>query len=188
MLQLVCVLLVMGGAHAGTPAWRTANMAGVDVNFQSATSSELGQLSQVLQRAVPQVLRLTGHELCAEPVVYVHPDLASFQAASGAAWFQLAVADRAACRIDVQRLAVVAQHGGLERMLRHELFHLAQPDGWERWRAEGAAQQFAGERPAAPPLGGLSPAQLDLMLAAPADELTYRRAMATALEWVRQGR
>lgn len=185
---LACTLLLLSHVYANEPLWHSLKVAGVQVEYQAASAAELSQVNDVLRRAVDQLQRRPELLLCPSVVVTVHPDLATFQAATGAAWYQLAVADRAGCRIDMQRLPVVAQHGGLEATLRHELFHLAQPAGWERWRAEGEAQRFAGELPRERPLGGLNSRQLDRLLEAPTDQATYRRSMATALEWVMQGR
>lgn len=187
---LLACLLLLSAVHANSPAWIVVTVGGVQVNYQALANHEFSAVHQAVQRAVPQLHRRKELQLCLEPVVYVHPDLTSYQAATGAAWFQLAVANRNDCRIDVQRLPVVVQYGGIERVLRHELFHLAQPAHWERWRAEGEAQRFAGEQTQAgvPALDGLNPGQLDELLDAPADHLTYLQAMATALQWVTQGR
>lgn len=120
--------------------------------------------------------------------VRVHADLTSFAQQTGAPWFVLAVANRTQARLDLQRLAVVTSRGGLEATLRHELFHLAQPASWPRWRAEGEAMRFAGQRSQASPLLGIGPEQLDQLLAHPKDPDQLARAMATAYRWVAEGR
>ena len=127
-------------------------------------------------------------ELCTQVIITVHPDLESFRGATGLPWYVLATADRAECSLDTQRLRIVAEHGGIERTLRHELFHLAQPDHWPRWLSEGRAQRFAGERPRHAPLEFVSPDELDRLLAAAPDQATLLRALATALSWVMEGR
>lgn len=186
-MLLACTLL-LSAAHANTPAWSSVNVGGVQVNYLTASAPGLSALRRSIERAALHLNRREELQLCSGAMVYVHPDLSSYLETTGAAWFQLAVADRDGCRIDMQRLPVVAQHGGIEQTLRHELFHLAQPAGWERWRAEGEAQRFAGEQPAGPPLDNVNPGQLDSLLAAPADRTTYLQAMATAWQWVMQGR
>ncbi|MEX2536205.1 MAG: hypothetical protein WD273_11480, partial [Trueperaceae bacterium] len=119
--------------------------------------------------------------------LWIHPDLPSFQAATGAPYYVAAVAGRADGSIHLQRLLVLRERGALEATLRHELFHLAQTSDWERWEAEGAAMIFAGEAPLAAPFEGLSTERLDSLLAQPGDLGTLRRAEATAYWLVLSG-
>lgn len=185
---LACAFLLIAHAHAGDSGWSQLSVAGVEVHHAALPGSRLATLSNVLTAAVADLESRSELEICTAPQLFIHPDLESFRAATLLPWFQLAAADRGRCRIDMQRLPVVEQHGGLDKSLRHELFHLAQPAGWERWRAEGEAQRFAGEQPRTPVLDGLSPRHLDLLLANPPDQVSLERAMATALLWVMQGR
>ena len=113
----------------------------------------------------------------------IHPDLRSCIRATRLPWFVLAAANRNRNRIDTQRPRVLQERGGLERTLRHELFHLAQPEGWPRWKVEGMAMRFAGEEPTAPPLEAVGETELEHLLASPPDPQTLRRAMATAYRW-----
>ncbi len=147
----------------------------------------LPQVQGYLQQA-RRDLQARGWLLPTPVTVRVHPDLASFGQQTRAPWFVLAVANRAQARLDLQRLAVVARSGGIEATLRHELFHLAQPSSWPRWRAEGEAMRFAGQKSQVPPLSTLSPEQLDRLLAQPRDPGQLARAMATAYRWVSEGR
>ena len=199
LLPLACALLLAvaqangpdlpaGNAGSGNADWQVQTLAGIDVHHVAVTAPELAALAPLLRRAVSDLQSVASLSSCPAVSLFVHPDLASYQAAARAKWFQVAIADRQACRLDTQRLAVVAQHGGVEQTLRHELHHLAQPDGWERWRAEGEAQRFAGERPSARPFNGLSPQELEALLAAPATQEVQLRAMATAYQWVMLGR
>lgn len=187
-IALACAFALSTSAHAGTSHWQVHDVAGVTVHHASVPGSRLASLSNVLFMAVADLGARSELALCDGPELFIHPDLDSFVTATGLAWYHLAVADRAVCRIDMQRLPVVDRHGGVDRSLRHELFHLAQPAGWERWRAEGEAQRFAGELPDLQPLAGISPQQLDALLGSAPDQLTLGRAMATAFQWVLQGR
>lgn len=47
--------------------------------------------------------------------------------------------------IRTQRLSALAARGLLPLTIRHELFHVVQPKGLERWKAEGLARIFSGE-------------------------------------------
>jgi hypothetical protein len=143
-----------------------------------ADEQRLTEVFEVLERARNDLLRM-GYQPPARVKLVVHPDLKSFLSTTQLPWFVLAVADQKQSRIDVQRLRIVAEKG-LEATLRHELFHLAQPEGWPRWKAEGMAMRFAGQKPRAKPLDGLSEARLDALLAYPPDQEVLSRAMATA--------
>ena len=147
----------------------------------------LPQVQSYLQRA-RRDLQARGWLLPTSVTVRVHPDLASFGQQTGAPWFVLAVANRTQARLDLQRLAVVMRSSSLEATLRHELFHLAQPAGWPRWRAEGEAMRFAGQRSQASPLLGIGPEQLDQLLLQPQSPDQLARALATAYGWVTAGR
>jgi hypothetical protein len=139
---------------------------------------QLREVFEVLERARNDLLRM-GYQPPARVKLVVHPDLKSFLSTTQLPWFVLAAAHQKQSRIDVQRLRIVAEKG-LEATLRHELFHLAQPEGWPRWKAEGMAMRFAGQKPRAKPLDGLSEARLDALLAYPPDQEVLSRAMATA--------
>lgn len=194
---VVALLAALAAAAVATtafasPAW-SRHAAGVVTVETAAAADE--RLLPLVREALAAALEDLGRqpaawalELCAEPLVVVHPDLDSYLVATGVPWHVLAVADRVACRIDTQRLLILRDRGGIESTIRHELLHLAQPDSWERWRAEGHALLFARQQPRGAPLDGLSPAQLDALLASPPDQETHLRALATALQWVREGR
>jgi hypothetical protein len=77
------------------------------------------------------------------------------------------------------------ERNSLEKTLRHELFHLAQPADWPRWLAEGSAMIFAGETPGVEPLSNVSEGQLDVLLASVNSSEELARATATAYDWAR---
>ncbi len=186
---LGALLCLAAPAQAQEHEWQEFAVSGVSVEVaSSADARALPRIASALALLLPELHDRQGFVGCPQARLVIHPDLDSYLLATGASWHQLASADVPSCRVDLQRIQVVDQHGGLETSLRHEFFHLFQPEGWERWRAEGEAQRFAGEQPAAEVLQSVSRAGLDLLLAAPPDELTRLRAMATALHWVRQGR
>jgi hypothetical protein len=144
----------------------------------SADEQRLTEVFKLLEQAYADLLRM-GYQPPARVKLVVHPELKSFLGSTQLPWFVLAVADQKQSRIDMQRLNIVAEKG-LEETLRHELFHLAQPQAWPRWKAEGMAMRFAGQRPRAKPLDGLSDARLDHLLANPPSQAMLSRAMATA--------
>ncbi len=188
VLSVVALALLLSVSNA-RPAWQTAAAGGFQVQTAGLADARwLPEAFRILTAAAARISADPELGLCNAPLVVIHPDLESFEAATGMPWFILAVANRADCRIDTQRVAILERHGGLRGTLLHELHHLAQPEHWERWRAEGRAQVFAGERPAAAPLHAVAPAQLDELLAAPASSEEYLRALATALTWVLDGR
>ncbi|MCX7783546.1 MAG: hypothetical protein N2318_07875 [Meiothermus sp.] len=170
-----------------TPAlaqnWQTAQAPGFVVRVAGgADTRHLPEVFRVLQKA-RQDLKSMGLSLPLTVRVVIHPDLKSYTASTRLPWFVLAAAHRSKNQIDSQRLRVLRERGTLERTLRHELFHLAQPEGWPRWKAEGMAMRFAGEQPVARPLEAITEAELERLLAHPPDPKTLRRAMATAYRW-----
>jgi hypothetical protein len=181
-------LCVGQAADPPSPSWSRAD----DGTFSVLTASEqdalyLPQVYEVLKRARRDLRDRWQLELPAGIMVVIHPDLASYTAATGAPWFVSGIADRAGLRLEVQRLRVLLERNTLERTLRHELFHLAQPDDWPRWRAEGSAMRFAGELPSTTPYPNVAETQLEAMLAAPASREELARANATAYWWVVSG-
>jgi len=179
---LVVLLALLGLALAQT--WKTAHAPGFVVQVAAkADEKHLREVFAVLQKA-RRDLKAAGYPLPPQVRVVIHPDLNSYTRATRLPWFVLAATNRPKHRIDTQRLRVVLERGGLERTLRHELFHLAQPEGWPRWKAEGLAMRFAGEEPKARPLEHIGEAELERLLAHPPDQATLNRAMATAFLWV----
>ena len=170
-----------------TPAlaqnWQTAQAPSFVVHYAGgADALHLPEVFRVMQKA-RQDLQSRGLALPPTVRVVIHPNLASYTASTGLPWFVLAAAHRGQNQIDTQRLRVLLARGTLERTLRHELFHLAQPEGWPRWKAEGLAMRFALEQPLAKPLEGITEAELERLLANPPDPKTLGRAMATAYRW-----
>ncbi|MEM7738738.1 MAG: hypothetical protein AAF267_23465 [Deinococcota bacterium] len=123
-------------------------------------------------------LRRWQLELPASQLV-IHPDLSSYQVVTQQPWYVAATANRTESRIDMQRARVLVERGSLRLTLRHELFHLAQPEGLPRYVAEGLAMHFAGEHPQAPAWMGPLP-QLERVLASPRDQQELTQAMARA--------
>ncbi|MEZ4608244.1 MAG: hypothetical protein R2880_15975 [Deinococcales bacterium] len=115
--------------------------------------------------------------------IIVHPNLASFQQATAMPWYIAAIARKsqeAAGEIHLQRLRVLMNRHRLKQSLRHELFHLAQPDSLRRYQAEALAMRFAGEVPKVEAFIGLSEDRLDALLAAPSSADELEKALATA--------
>ncbi|MCS7068251.1 MAG: hypothetical protein RMK51_13375 [Meiothermus sp.] len=180
-LLLLCAVWLMALPPALAQPWQKALAPGFVVQYaRSPDALHLPEVFRVLRQA-RRDLQQMGYLLPAVRVV-IHPDLKSYTASTRLPWFVLAAAHRGQNRIDTQRLPVLLR-GGLERTLRHELFHLAQPEGWPRWKAEGMAMRFAGERPTAPAFASISEADLERLLTHPPDPATLRRAMATAYRW-----
>jgi hypothetical protein len=180
------LLFLLALSIAFAQDWRSAS----DGRFTVLTASPedtlyLPEVFAILQRAQRDLQR-QGLELPETIGVTIHPHLDSFLEATGVPWYVMATADRDRALVHGQRVRVLLERGSLEKTLRHELFHLAQPEDWPRWRAEGAAMIFAGEKPNAEPLEGINERELERILAtAPSAEL-LAKAMATAYLWVLQ--
>jgi hypothetical protein len=183
-----CILLAAGimltASPAGAQDWSEASDGTFSImTAAAADTARLPDVFDLLQQARRELRQQPAGwqlQLCSEPRIWIHPDLASFTRSTQLPWFVLAAADRTACELHLQRLVIVRERSSLPLTLRHELFHLAQPDSWPRWLAEGRAMRFAGEMPVAVPLAISSEAQLDLLLAQPPDQVTLVRAAATA--------
>lgn len=178
-------LSVLGGvlAMAMAQSWQTARAPGLEV--QTAAAADRAQQLEVfavLQQAQKE-LRQLGLPLPTKVRVRIHPSLTSFQQSTGQPWFVLATSDRSQALIQTQRLRILSERQALRRTLRHELFHLAQPAVWPRWKAEGEAMRFAGERPTAQPYSAIGEAQLNALLANPPNPTVLAKAMATAYAW-----
>jgi hypothetical protein len=185
MVFVVALLLSLGVAQN----WQTAKSPGFIVQTASPLRGEksvsspdralLPQIFEILQKARRDLV-LAGLNPPQAVTVVIHPDLKSYTNATKRPWFVIAVSNRQKNRIDTQRLRILLERGSLERTLRHELFHLSQPEGWPRWKAEGSAMRFAGDKPTAEPFTNIGEAELNALLASPSDAGTLARAMATA--------
>ena len=182
-LFLTGLVLVSGTFGWAQPPQRATDGRFVIYTASSADREALSILFPVLQEAARDLQQDWGFVPPETVTVRVYPTLAAFEEATGQPWFVAATADRDGATLHVQRLRVLTERGSLEATLRHELFHLAQPGRWPRWRAEGSAMRFAGERPAAEPFASLSKTDLDAQLAAPSSPEAYARASATAWLW-----
>ncbi len=138
---------------------------------------------RILQQAAGELSRMEGFSLPEVVTLRIHPELNSFTTETQVPWYVMAVADRETAYIHSQRLRILLERSSLETTLRHELFHLAQPQGMRRWLAEGLAMRFAGEQPKATPLEGLSEDELDALLLTAETPYILNRAMATAYNW-----
>jgi hypothetical protein len=168
--------------------WSTASDGFFSVQTtSSADETYLSEVFKILQKAKKD-LRSEGLTLPESVTVQIHPDLDSFTTKTELPWYLISVADRETDTIHTQRLRILLERQTLEITLRHELFHLAQPDEWPRWRAEGEAMKFSGERPQGEPFENISEEQLDKLLANPDSRETLQRAVATAYLWVVQER
>ena len=175
-LVFLLTLLLLTTAVAQT--WQEATDGVVTVRTASnADRAYLPEVFAIIQQARRD---LRGWGLALEPLtIVIHPALTNYQAATGMPWYVAAVADTHARRLDMQRVRVLAERGSLTATLRHELFHLAQPAGLERYVAEGLAMHFAHETPQAPPLLGQLE-HLNTVLAQPANQHELQQAMARA--------
>jgi hypothetical protein len=180
---LIGLALALSSTQAQT--WQTHRSPNFIVQTASQADTQyLEHLFQTLQSARKD-LKNFSLEPPGRVLVVVHPSLESYRKATAQPWFVLAQANRAEHQIDVQRLHVVAERGQLEAVLRHEYFHLAQPEDWPRWLAEGSAMIFAGQKPTAKALEGVSATRLEEILANPPNSQTLARAMAGAYERAR---
>ena len=173
--------------------WQAYQSPGFTVQTASkADARYLARLFQTLERARKD-LKEWGLQPPDRVWVVVHPNLESYRKVTAQPWFVLAQANRPQHRMDLQRLYVVVERGQFEAVLRHEYFHLAQPEDWPSWLAEGSAMIFAGQKPTAKALPGISAARLEEILANPPNSQTLARAMAAAYDrarayWKKRGR
>lgn len=159
--------------------WQTAKSPGFAVRTASGTDRALlPQVFGILRKARRDLV-LAGLNLPQSVTVVIHPDLKSYTSTTRVPWFVIAISNREKSRIDTQRLRILLERGSLGRTFRHELFHLAQPANWPRWKAEGSAMRFAGDQPTAEPFANISETELDKLLANPPDAQTLARATAT---------
>lgn len=152
----------------------------------SADATYLSEVFEILQEAKKD-LRTEGLTLPEGVTVQIHPDLDSFTTTTEVPWYVISLADRETSTIHTQRLRILLERQTLEITLRHELFHLAQPEDLPRWRAEGEAMKFSGERVRAEPFENVTEEELNDLLANPDSRETLQRATATAYLWVVRG-
>lgn len=153
---------------------------------QSADETYLAEVFEILQSAKKD-LRAEGLTLPESVTVKIHPTLDSFTTTTAVPWYVISLADRETNTIHTQRLRILLERQTLSITLRHELFHLAQPDDWPRWRAEGEAMKFSGEKIQAEPFEDISEEELNTLLANADSRETLQRAAATAYIWVVRG-
>jgi hypothetical protein len=152
----------------------------------STDATYLKEVFEILQEAKKD-LRTQGLTLPENVTVQIHPTLESFTTTTDVPWYVISLADRKTYTVHTQRLRILLERQTLRITLRHELFHLAQPGDWPRWRAEGEAMKFSGESVQAEPFENLSTSELDRMLSNPDSRETLQRAAATAYLWVIRG-
>ena len=185
LLNLPVLYLLLSNSSA---APQTATSAHFRIQtFSSADANYLPRAFKALEKARKDLLALELNPPQGVTVI-VHPTLERFQKSLKAPMFEAARANRNLARIETQRFRALEEHGGLEQTLRHELFHLAQPANWPRWKAEGSAVRFSGERLNGVPFENISENKLEALLKNPPSRAVLARAMATALEWVVQNR
>ena len=144
----------------------------------------LNEVFRILEAAKTDLERDWGFELNDSILLRVHPNLASYIRETEMPWYVAAVANIEEDRIDTQRLRVLIERNSLTKTLRHELFHLAQPKDWPRWRAEGSAMLFAHETPKTYAILEITEDELNALLENPHTHEELSRASATALSWV----
>lgn len=151
----------------------------------TADALYLKEVFEILQSARQDIRKNPQLQLPEQVNLYIHPSLESFSAATGKAWYIALVADRTKASIHSQRLRVLLERQSLEQSLRHELFHLAQPDDWPRWLAEGSAMLFAAEPVTARPFDAISESELNELLLSAKSQDSLARAAATAYAWAK---
>ncbi len=159
-------------------------------SVQTASDTDASYLSEVFEilQEAKKDLRGEGLTLPESITVQIHPTLDSFTITTELPWYIISLADRKTGTVHTQRLRILLERQTLDITLRHELFHLAQPSDWPRWRAEGEAMKFSGETVQAKPFEDVTEEELNRRLANPDSRETLQRAAATAYFWVVQGR
>lgn len=184
MKPLLAMLMLMVSPPALAQSWQKATDGRFVVETSSPTNRErLGEVFEVLRDAALELRQDRGWALPRTVTVRIYPTFMAYTDATRQPWYVAGTADRNTMTLHVQRLRVLLERGSLERTLRHELFHLAQPAQWPRWRAEGSAMRFAGEAPSARPFTKLNPDELDRRLAEAGSRTDLARAAATAWLW-----
>jgi hypothetical protein len=153
----------------------------------SADTKQLSEVFDILQQAKKDLTRLEL-VLPKSVTVRIHPDIDLYINAVNLPWYIAAVSNRETNMIQTQRLEVLIARNSLEKTLHHELFHLAQPPDWPRWKAEGKAMLFAGELPQAELFASITEKELEAMLVNPDSREQLQRAVATAYWWVIENR
>jgi hypothetical protein len=161
------------------------------VHYPPAVSeASARQLAIELKQALQEACSAFGSAPLSGPLeVELHATTPSYRRASGAAWWHAAI-ERGG-RLHFQPLANLERQGIRRRVIRHEAAHLALAarlgPALPRWRQEGEAMRFAGER------GALNEKELlptleavEQALAVPADEAQTRRAYLSAAAFVRR--
>jgi hypothetical protein len=188
-VRCIFLLLVLAGMTAHAETWQHATDGRFVVETASPADREnLGSVFATLQEAARELRQDWGLGLPKRVRVRIYPTLAAYTAATAQPWYVAATADRDAVTLHLQRLRVLSERGSLETTLRHELFHLVQPPDWPRWRAEGSAMRFAGERPDHAPFFGVGETELNRRLAEAGSREDLARAAATAWLWVTRPR
>ena len=180
-LMLLCQIGLTEGWKQSSNGFFTVETASI------ADEAYLTQVFKILEKARADLQR-QEMPLGSGIVLRIHPNLDSYLAGSGQPWYIAGISNKAERLIQIQRLDVLLVRSSLEITIRHELFHMAHPDDWPRWQAEGRAMLFAGENPQVDPFTDVSEQQLELILASPDSLEELKRAGATAYFWVRQGK
>ncbi len=182
---LVVFALCFSFFSANAQDWRTVSDGEFEVlTLARADEQHLSEVFAILREAKQDLRVKHGLRLPTDVQLYIHPTLASYTETTAVPWFVSAIANREDTRIDVQRIQVLLERDSLTKTLRHELYHLAQEEGLERWQAEGRAMVFAGEVPKVRPLKDTNAEDLNRMLEAFEDREGLARATATAYQWV----
>lgn len=146
----------------------------------------LSEVFRTVNKAKRDLQNDWGLFLSQDLILRIHPNISSFSSATAKPWYVAAIANPNKNKIDIQRLKVLVERRSLETTLRHELFHLAQPNDWPRWRAEGSAMLFSNEKPQAQIISQISEQELNDLLLNPSSQEALRTANATALSWVKE--
>jgi len=183
-------LLALAIALAEPDGGRTVFEPPIRVHYTPAVpEGSARQLAVELKRALEEASSQFGSPPASEPVeVELHATTAAYRSASGAAWWHAAVERQG--RLHFQSLSTLDEQGIRRQVIRHEAAHLAirarASLALFRWREEGEAMRFAGERGARTP-SDLIPSleAIEHALARPRVKTETQRAYLSAVSFVR---
>jgi hypothetical protein len=139
---------------ASTPAAGPPTRAvDVSIALPAAEESERTAIMQLVRRARDEIAAATRVDRPTAIRVAVHPDVESFNRATGQPWWVSGTSERST--IDLLPLTVLKQRGQFERTIRREVAHVmldSELADRPMWVREGAALYFSSPlQPTSPP-------------------------------------